>query len=338
MHPNFDEAMMHGISFLRELPHRREEVLEARARLERFRETHPGIRADLLVDQPPASRRADYDLLLGHPDGGTVALSWLADEGVPWAVQYADHWAANYVLTVNARELTIQQALLFLKLTGDREPDLMTELVEQQVIALAIEEDPPPVSNEELQAAANEFRSASDLLSAEATHRWLEELGFSMGQFQERLRGVVQMRKLKERITADRVEPYFEAHRESFDLVQFFRVETPTEVVASNLAAAAREQGLLAATQAQTASTGGGDLKGSLISRHAHELPSALAAASPGAVVGPVAEGRRHWVTEVFSRQPAQLDAQIRAAIQEKLFREWIAKRREQAAVRWHWM
>src|SRR5262249_52159125 len=169
MRPNFDEALSGAVSLLRGLPREREGMPEGRARLEHFRREYPGVRADLLVDQPPASRQVDYDLMLSHPEGGTLALSWRADGGVPWAVQYADHWAANYVLTVDAREVTIQQALLFLKLTGDREPDLMTELVDQQLIAMAIDADPPPVSDEELQRAADEFRRASRLLNAEST-------------------------------------------------------------------------------------------------------------------------------------------------------------------------
>jgi putative peptide maturation system protein len=338
MHLAFDEALTHAVSLLRELPRGREEVPEARARLERFREAHPGIRADLLVDQPPASVRVDYDLLLGHPDGGTAALSWRADEGVPWSVQYADHWAANYVLTVNAQMLTIQQALLFLKLAGHRSPDLMTELVDQQVITQAIQEDPPPVSEAELQAAADEFRLASGLSSAEATRRWLEETRLSVARFQELLRGAVQARKLKERVTADRVEPYFEAHPERFDLVRFFRAEAPTEAVASRLATEAREQGLTAATRVEAAGIEGRDLEAVLTSRRAHELPPVLATARPGEVVGPVAEGARHWVAELLDREPAQLDATIRAAIQDRLFREWLADQREQATVRWHWL
>jgi hypothetical protein len=120
--------------------------------------------------------------------------------------------------------------------------------------------------------------------------------------------------------------------------LQFFRVETPSEAVASGLVRAAQERGLLAVTQAQVASTGGRDLEGSLLAQHVHELPPALATATPGTVVGPVAPGPRHWAAEIFARQPAQLDAQTHAAIQEKLFREWLAERREQATVRWHWM
>ncbi len=338
MNSIFNEALTDAASLLRELPSGREEVNEVRTRLEHFRAVHPGIRANLLVDQPPASLRVGYDVLLGHPDGGTMALTWHTDDGVPWGVQYSEHWAANYVVTVNDAHVTIQQALLFLKLEGRQYPVLMTQLVDQQLVVEAIESDPLPVSAAELQAASDEFRIAIGLSSADETHRWLEEIGLSMTRFQELLHRKIQARKLKEQVTEGQVEPFFEAHRESFDLVQFFRVEVPTEALASRLAKAVLQQGLIVVTLAQAAEVEGRSLEATLCSRCACELPAVLATAGQDEVVGPVAEGAQHWVAEVLDRQPAKLDAQTYAAIQNKLFGQWLAERRKQATVRWHWL
>lgn len=329
--------LSHAVLLLRELPRGREDVGDARSRFEGFRATYPGVRADLLVDQPPGSRQVDYDLLLEHPEGGTVALSWRADDAIPWSVEYADHWAANHVVTVNNHGLTVQQALLFLKLVSSQSPDLMTEMVDQALIAQAIDENPPSVNKEELQAAADEFRSADGLYSADGTHRWLEETGLSVTRFAELLRRVIQRRKLEERVTKDQIQPYFQAHRESFDTVQFFRVDTQNKAVARRLVESPRKKSLLLATHARLTGAEGGGLEGSLISRYARDLPSNLANAPPGKVVGPVAEGGGFWVAEVLQRQPARLDTQTHAAIRDQLFREWLAQRRHQATVRWHW-
>src|SRR5262245_32273598 len=113
MEREFEAALSEGIAFLRDLPPGRGEVAASRSRLEAFRAAHPGLRVDLLVDQPPGSPRVDYDLLLGGPDGSTVALNWRPDRGLPWVVDYADHWAANFVVSVNRKDVTVQQALLF---------------------------------------------------------------------------------------------------------------------------------------------------------------------------------------------------------------------------------
>jgi putative peptide maturation system protein len=253
-------------------------------------------------------------------------------------VEYADHWAANYVVSVNDYHVSIQEALMALKLTGRRHPDLMAELVGDALMWQALEEDAPLVSEVELQQAADDFRSANGLCSAEATHRWLEEMQLSMAQFQRLLQGGLLTRKLKERVTEGGVQPYFAAHREQFDIVHCFRADAATETGARRLAEAARTDGLLAATQAQVAAAEGQDLQGSLMARHRHELPAALAAAAPGAVVGPVAEGQRYWVAQVLGQQPAQLDAQTRTAIRVQLFQAWLAEQRQRATVRWHWM
>ena len=80
-------------------------------KLKAYREAHSNLRADLLIDRPPCSHRMDYDLFLGLPDASTLALSWRPDAGIPWNVEYADHWSANFVVTVNGWHTTIQQAM-----------------------------------------------------------------------------------------------------------------------------------------------------------------------------------------------------------------------------------
>jgi len=328
---------MYVVSLLQELPHGREDVGHARKQFECFSAAYPGIRAELLVDQPPGSPKVDYDLLLEHPDGGTVALSWRPDNGTPWSVVYSDHWAANYLVTVNNQTVSIQEALLFLKLASGQYPDLMTEVVDQTLITQAIAENPPSVNQGELQAAADQFRSANHLDTADATHRWLNEMGLSMARFEELMRRWISRRKLEQRVTKDLIKPYFHAHRKTFDTVRFFRADTQHMAGAKRLVGRARKKGLLPVTQLLTG-VEGRDLTGSLMSRYAFELPSDLANAPVGRVVGPVPEGRGFWVAQVLQRQPARLDAQTRAVIRNQLFQECLSERRNQATVRWHWM
>src|SRR3954468_12534485 len=96
-------ALAEAIAVLRELPRHRHGERVARARFEQFKRSHPGLSCRLLAEAKPGSDDRDYDILLTIPDAGTVALSWHPDEGVPWTARYADHWAANFVLTVDHR-------------------------------------------------------------------------------------------------------------------------------------------------------------------------------------------------------------------------------------------
>src|SRR5262249_28545584 len=104
----FERSLADAVAFLRDLPRQREAVPGAPDGRSASLAPPPGLRAALLVDPPPASPRVDYDLLFGAPEGGTVSLNWRADGGVPWVVEYADHWAANHVVTVNDHPVTVQ--------------------------------------------------------------------------------------------------------------------------------------------------------------------------------------------------------------------------------------
>jgi len=340
MKPAFEKALMHAVALLRELPRGREGVRQARKQLERFRQSHPGLPADLLVDQPPASAEVDYDLMLEHPEGGTVAVSWRADNAIPWSVAYADHWASNYVLSVNNLPITVQQALLFLKLACDESLDLMTELIDQALIANEMKDDLSSLNKEELQTAADGFRSANHLESADATRRWLQETGLSVTRFEELLTHLIHRQKLEERITEKKIKPYFELHRKKFVSMRLFRMDTRDGDLAKCLAGLARNQGLAAATYKLLISPEyrDKDITGALVSRFALELPSKMAIAPIGAVIGPIAEEQKFWVAQIIHRRPARFDEQTRAVIRDHLFREWLAKRRDQATVRWHWV
>jgi len=338
MGASFESILLRAVSLLKELPHGRGDMETARRRVNLFRTAHPGVRADLLVDQPPASAYADYDLMLEHPDGGSVVLSWQPDGGTPWSVAYADHWAANYVASVNQRDVTIQEALLFLQLAFDQYPDLMAEVVDQALIAQAIEEHPEAVDDTELQAAADEFRNTHGLCRADDTHRWLQERGLSVERLEELLVRLIRRRKLEAQVADGPTHTYFEDHPRDFDTVRFFRVTTVSKAVAARLAEAARKNGLVHATHLLLPGLVDGDLTVSLKSQYAIHLPADIASADAGVVVGPVAEGDVFWVAQILHRQPARLDVQSRAVIRERLIREWLADRRRNATVRWHWI
>jgi putative peptide maturation system protein len=338
MHSAFNEALANGAALLRELPRQRETLAEAHARLKDFQGKCAKTRADMYVHQAPGSARVDFDLLLEHPEGGTVALTWSADDGNPWAIQYTEHWAANYVLTVNQNHVTVQRALLTIKWAGQKYIDLMAELIDQSLIHEELEKDPLLVSEQELQTAANQFRIANQLHSADATRRWLSESGLSMDRFRDWVSWQVQADKLKERITAARVDPYFEAQKQRFDIIQVFRVDTCRADLASSLAESAGGRGLLTVTQARILESGGERYRGSLVSRFAYELAPALQAAAPGAIILPDTDGRTWSVIQVQSRVQARLDSRTRAVIRDQLFREWLAERRKEAKISWHWM
>lgn len=332
----FERALVDAVSLLKDLPRHRNSAEKARAQFRSFRTSHSGLRCDLLVDQPPGSNEADYDILLESPHGGTVAVSWRPDKGVPWTVQYSDHWAANYVLTVNGRHTSIQSALIYLRTILNRKPNLMTDLINRLLIQQAIDEAPLPVSNRETEKAVNDFRISNGLYKAAAMRQWLDEMSLTLEALGELVTYTVRTRKLKERVTTDKVRPYFRAHRSDFDILTIFRVQTPSRTAALALTKVARSSGLWTALQRKGSKLP--TLNGRLLTQYARELPPAFASASQDEILGPEHSDEGYWVGQLLQRREARFDDRIRAKIQQLLFEDWLAERRKQAMIRWHWV
>jgi putative peptide maturation system protein len=338
MSVTFNRALRKGVSLLLEIPRDRAGVQSAMGRLARFRKEHPKVHAVLLRDQPPGSPKVDYDLLLDHPKGGTVGLTYSPDNGLPWSVDYADHWAADFVLSVDKGHVTIQDALLFLKLQAQNEPDLMKLLVDKELIAQEVAKTSPRVSPGEVQAMGDVFRVSRGLQSARATRLWLSETGVSEERFWELCAGVAHERKLRQRVTRHRIKPYFRDHHRSLDIILLLRVVAKSRSSAAKLLHAARKQGLLRALadwmDGRTASL----LDTRLVRCRALDLDTELESASVGAVVGPTRAEGGHCVVQILGRQSAVLDATTRREIQQRLFSEWLSQRRQAATIQWHWM
>src|SRR3954469_15682309 len=124
----FDQALRGAIALLRDVPRQRDDVPSAKRQFAAYRQSHPDVPARLAVDLPPGEGRADYDVLL-DAGSGTLAVSWSADDAMPWFLDHADHWAASHVVTVNKSSLTMQEALEVLRIAGTSYPDLHDLLI-----------------------------------------------------------------------------------------------------------------------------------------------------------------------------------------------------------------
>lgn len=330
------QALSDSIGILRELPRQRALVEDSLARFQRFRTSHPEVRCDLLVDQPPGSETVDYDLLLSGHGGGTVAVTWHPDKGLPWTVQYSDHWAANYVLSVNELHVSIQSALIYFDAVLNQKPFLREHLINKLLIQEILTESPPAVSKREIEKALDDFRLVRGLSSAADTRLWLEKMSLTMDALRDLVAHNVRAGKLKKSITKNRAKPYFEAHRQDFDLFTLFRVWAPSRAMAVALGKAGRRSGLWTAIHKKSSPLP--PLKAELETLFTRELPPSSARSCPKAIIGPEPSPSGYWVGELLKREAARFDDRTRNSVEDLLFEEWLAERRERANVRWHWL
>lgn len=333
----WDSVLGEAATLLRELPRHAHAVDQATERVQAWAARHPTLDVRLVPDRPPTRLDVDYDLLLTSAEG-TLALSWRGDDGVPWLVEYADHWASNLVVSVNNRRITVQQALLALRVSPLARVDLLTQLVDLQLLLQAAERDGSAMADDEVQRAADLLRRELRLHSAADTRAWLESFGLSVDQFEAMATAMARTRKALARIAEERVERYFHDHIADFDRVRLLIARVRHEECAHELAGVARAVGLLRAAASRLGSDGPSCGEAVLGSRHAIELPAAFRSAGDGELVGPVQDGQDHLVGEIFGREPARLDPCTRDRIQGLVFEAWLAEERERADVVWHWM
>jgi hypothetical protein len=193
-----------------------------------------------------------------------------------------------------------------------------------------------------MQHAADELRYALKLRTAEATHRWMEQMQVTPRRFRGMVSDELMVAKVKERIVGPEVERYFAEHRAEFERVRYARAMTPDLEAARELQASARaDDGLLAAASARLvsiAASTGRVLSVGIAEGTACELPAPLRAAAPNDVVGPFVENGALVVAEVLARTRAEFDSSTRALVSERVLREWLDRRAAQATILWHWM
>jgi putative peptide maturation system protein len=330
--------LLEAVELLRKLPRQRSQLEEARSLFRAFAKARPDLRCDLAIDQPPASNSVDYDLLIGDSAVGTIALSWRADRGNPWVVEYSDHWAANFVLSVNGLRTSIQSALLYLSGVLQRSPDLMRDLENKLLIEQAVLQDPPPVSESELDDSARAFFAVREARSSSEIANVLERLGLTMPALRELLRFNLRARKLRHKAAAKNARAYFNAHRDSFAEVTYVVAEAGTAATAKKIAAQAKRSSLwhLAKSAPEMLRSA------SLHRTFSRDLPAPLrnesAARVIGRIIGPDAQDGAFLLYSVLRRDRPQCNGATRERVEELVFEEWLEERRAKADIHWYWM
>lgn len=325
-----------AVDLLRALPRHRDDLDRARQIAGEWAAARPASGATLVVDEQPGQQRVDFDLLLDDPRGGTVAVNVQDDDGVPWSVDHATHWAAGQVLTIDGLlSLSVPEALLTLRLAGLRDPAVHERLIDHCLLADLAAADRAEPSPEQRQAAADRFRRAQGLHSAEATLAWLDEIGMPRDAFDRYVTGLARLAGFRARKEAELGPGYLAAHPERFESLHATWATCADPATAGRLAAgdplglAERAARLLAEGRAVRCTSAVG---------FADELPPPLRDLPAGQPVGPVVDGGRLLVGVLTRREAPEPGPELAAAAGRAAFADWLAGLRARADIRWHWL
>jgi hypothetical protein len=308
-------ALADGVDLLRAIDG---DSAAADALMAAYRDRHPDVRCTILEDRPPGSTRTERDLHLVHPDVGGISIAWREQDGSPWAVTYADHWAAHYVLSVDARPVTIRGALLALR--SGAGPDVLGALVDEALIGTAVDALDPRLSDEQVQDEVDRARRALGLHQRTRFLSWLAEVGLDETEFVGLCTERVRRAAWEDVLTSGQIEERFTAARSDFDVVTVLEIIGCASSGAAHLRAALAQgspwQALLERLPAGCTAT--------VRTRRAFEL-----GALPDVEAG---------IRIVVSRTPAEdLDAATVAAVRRVLVEAWLEERRAAARVHWYW-
>ena len=261
---------------------------------------------------------------------------------MPWALRHAHHVRESDLLRVNGRTLNMQSVMGYL----DRiwyDARLVTGLVDGCLVREAVDARGITASDAEVRGAARVFRRAHRLQAKRALQAWLRQRGWTPHDLAHELRRQVIAGKLRARVTAGRIRPYFARHRRELDSASVARVRLTEPDAARRLARRLRRdadgfarvlEDALRRGEAVAAGSGYATVRRrDLGPESAREVFGAV----PGSIVGPLVTAEGAELVRVLRIIPARLDVPTRALVADLVFDQWLAAGRARASVEWFW-
>ncbi|WP_327048109.1 TIGR04500 family putative peptide maturation system protein [Microbispora sp. NBC_01189] len=355
-----DHLLNDALAFLRRVSGA--EPADARRLLGDLRAGHPDVPMRLVWQRDHPGGSHHYDLLIPAPDG-TVSVAFAPARAVPWPLRGSHGAGEQVVVRVDGVDVRMEQAMAVLDgLWGDS--STAARLVNAALVEQELEREPVELSAEELQEAMDAFRRSRRLLTVRATRDWMAERGLDHASLEMIVHQEAAIARLRRRVAADGAAELFAADPGDHDRLCVVRLRYPhleaARAAAGRLrdrarpgsgplapaagkdAAETRGQTFPKAAQEARAETFakvaeesfeyGADVRPALVYRR--ELGPDAVGAGAGDVLG---DGPEPLVTCVLEVRPAVLDDETRRAIENRVFDDWLARRRAEASVEWMW-
>jgi len=241
------------------------------------------------------------------------------------------------IVRIDDEAIGTEEFVRILKLTG-RFESLVDEIVRDRLTVHAAKKQGIPVSAEEIQERADQFRRVLGLHRAADMNHYLDGLGVSLDEFESFIVDGLYQEKMMQRVCSDRaMEEYFQLNSPRFDSIEVSHIVLETEGQAKEMMSLlgddpdsfgelAREHSI-----ADTREQGGfigKVLRGSLKT----EVEAKVFNAAVGDLLGPFAAGDRSFyeIFQVNAKNPARLDEDTAAEVRRLLREAWLAARAQE--------
>jgi parvulin-like peptidyl-prolyl isomerase len=186
------------------------------------------------------------------------------------------------------------------------------------------------VSDEEWQAAGNNFRLKNKLLGTIETQNWFAQQRISLDDWSQGIKNQVFAQKLKEHLFGAAVDGSYISNRDRFRQVALSQiiVKDPTEAmtIAKTLREGEISFCILAIEHSRTkqARNNGGFLGVCFLSELMKDVANAIAEAKEGEIIGPIQTKVGYHILKVEKWYKLQLTPQLREQLLESLFQGWL--------------
>jgi len=188
------------------------------------------------------------------------------------------------------------------------------------------------ISDEELQAAGNEFRRSHNLLSASATQNWLAQQRITADDWTEGIRVKLLEQKLKEHLFGDSVDSHYLSNRNDYKRVALSQILVSDLAEALKVTYAIRESNAsfcalaLEHSKGKQSQQNAGFVGIRFLKELMPEIVQAIIEAHVGEVIEPVQTKLGYHILRVEKWFPAEL-SEIREQVLESLFQAWLLAR-----------
>jgi peptidylprolyl isomerase len=241
------------------------------------------------------------------------------------------------IVRIDDEVIGIEDFVRTLKLTGQFE-SLIEQLVRDKLTVRAAKKQGIPVSPEEIQERADQFRRVQGLHRAADMNHYLDTLGVSLDEFESFMTDSLYQEKMMEQVCSDKaVEKYFKLNSPKFDSIEVSHIVLDTESKAKEMIAVltddpdsfaemAREHSIVD-TREQDGVIGK-VLRGSLKT----DIEAKVFNASADDLLGPFPSSDKSFyeIFAVNAKYPATLDEDTAAEVRRLLREEWLFARAQE--------
>jgi parvulin-like peptidyl-prolyl isomerase len=244
------------------------------------------------------------------------------------------------IVRIDDEVIGVEDFVKVLKLTGQFE-GLIEQMVRDKLTVRAAKKRGLPVSVEEIQERADQFRRIQGLHRAADMNNYLDALGVSLDEFEVFITDSLYQEKMMGEVCSDKaVEGYFKLNSPKFDSIEVSHIVLDTEGKAKEMmsvladdpesfADMAREHSI-----AETRERGGvigKVLRGSLKT----DIEAKVFNAEVGDLLGPFPAPDRSFfeIFTVNAKHPATLDEDTAAEVRRLLREEWLMARAQEHVI-----